>query len=57
MFSNKETSLLFLKGRNVNNEILEAKKKYNFRYSVFNSLSSGEGYVLKINDFKKKWLK
>ncbi len=57
LFSNKETSLLFLKGRNVNNEILEAKKKYNFRYSVFNSLSSGEGYVLKINDFKKKWLK
>ena len=54
LFSNKETSLLFLKGRNVNNEILEAKKKYNFRYSVFNSLSSGEGYVLKINDFKKK---
>ena len=57
LFSNKETSLLFLKGRNVNNEILEAKKKYNFKYSVFNSLSSGEGYVLKINDFKKKWLK
>ena len=27
LFSNKETSLLFLKGRNVNNEILEAKKK------------------------------
>ena len=54
LFSNKETSLLFLKGRNVNNEILEAKKKYNFKYSVFNSLSSGEGYVLKINDFKKK---
>ena len=54
LFSNKETSLLFLKGRNVNNEILEAKKKYNFRYSVFDSLSSGEGYVLKINDFKKK---
>ena len=54
LFSNKETSLLFLKGRNVNNEILDAKKKYNFRYSVFDSLSSGEGYVLKINDFKKK---
>ena len=54
LFSNKDTSLLFLKGRNVNKEIQEAEKKYSFRYSVFDSLSSGGGHVLKINDFKKK---
>ncbi len=57
LFSNKDTSLLFLKGRNVNKEIQHAKTKYNFRYSVFKSLSSNEGCVLKINNFKKKWLK
>ena len=54
LFSNKDTSLLFLKGRNVNKEIHQAEKKYIFKYSVFDSLSSGGGYVLKINDFKKK---
>ena len=54
LFSNKDTSLLFLKGRNVKKEIQQAKKKYTFRYKIFNSLSSGDGYVLKIKDFKKK---
>ena len=53
LISNKETSLLFLKGRNVNKEIEEAKKNYNFNHKVFKSVSEGDGFVLKINEFKK----
>jgi len=53
LLSNKDTSLLFLKGRNVNKEIEEAKKNYSFRYKAFKSISAGGGFVLKIEDFKK----
>ena len=54
LLSNKETSLLFLKGRNAKKEIKEAKKFFYFNYELFNSLSSGGGAVLKISNFKKK---
>ena len=53
LLSNNETSLLFLKGRNVNKEIEEAKKNYNFKHKVFKSLSEGDGFILKIYDLKK----
>ena len=54
MYSNKNTTLLFLKGRNVNREIEMAMKSYFFDFEKNNSLSSGDGCVLKIKNFKKK---
>ena len=53
LFSKKNTSLLFLKGRNVMKEIDEAKQIFNFKYQLFPSQSDGDGFVLKINQFKK----
>ena len=53
LFSKKNTSLLFLKGRNVKKEIDEAKQIFNFKYQLFPSQSDGDGFVLKINQFKK----
>ena len=52
--SNTKTTSLFLKGRNVNNEINMAKKKYFFDFKIYKSISIGEGFVLKINKIKKK---
>lgn len=53
-FSNENTTLVFLKGRNVNNEIVEAKKYFFFDYKTFKSKSSGGGYIIRINNFIKK---
>tara|TARA_Y100001936_G_C16063041_1_gene665392 strand:- start:423 stop:1046 length:624 start_codon:yes stop_codon:yes gene_type:complete len=54
LLSNKNTTCLFLKGRNVYNEIEMAKKVYHFNYKVFKSVSSEEGCVLKILNLKAK---
>ena len=51
-FSNDKTRLIFLKGKNVNKEILEAKKKFFFDYKIYESKSSGGGFVVKIKDLK-----
>ena len=52
LHSNKNTTSLFLKGRNVYNEIEMAKKKFNFNFKTFKSISSDEGCVLKIKNLK-----
>ncbi len=52
-FTKKNTSLLFLKGRSVKKEIHEAKKSFSFEYDLYSSQSEGDGYVLKINKYKK----
>ena len=52
-FNKKNTSLLFLKGRSVKKEIHDAKKSYTFEYDLYPSQSEGDGYVLKINKYKK----
>ncbi len=52
-FNKKNTSLLFLKGRSVKKEIHDAKKSYTFEYNLYPSQSEGDGYVLKINNYKK----
>ena len=52
-FTKKNTSLLFLKGRNVKKEIWDAKKTFSFNYELFPSKSNGDGFVLKINKYKK----
>ena len=53
LFTKKNTSLLFLKGRNVKKEIEDAKQTFNFKYELFSSNSDGDGFVLKINQYKK----
>ena len=52
-FTKKNTSLLFLKGRSVKKEIEDAKKYFSLEYSLYQSKSEGDGFVLKINKFKK----
>lgn len=54
LHSNKNTTSLFLKGRNVYNEIEMAKKKFNFSLKTFKSISSEEGRVLKIKNIQIK---
>ena len=52
MYSNKNTTLLFLKGRNVISEIDIASKVFFFEFEKIKSLSSDEGCILKINNIK-----
>ena len=52
-FSNNKTALVFLKGKNVNKEIFDAKSKFIFDYKVFENKNAGGGFVIKIKDFKK----
>ena len=52
-FTKKNTSLLFLKGRSVKKEIDDAKKYFSLEYNLYQSKSEGDGFVLKINKFKK----
>jgi len=54
LFSNQSTTLVFLKGRNVNKEIIEAKKYFFFDYTIIKSKSSNDGNIIKINNFMKK---
>ena len=54
MYSNKNTTSLFLKGRNANSEIDIASKVYFFEFEKIKSLSSDEGCVLKINNIRNK---
>ena len=52
-FTKKNTSCLFLKGKNVKKEIEDARKSFSFKYDIFPSKSQGGGFVLKINKYKK----
>ena len=54
MYSNKNTTSLFLKGRNATNEIDIASKVYFFEFEKIKSLSSDDGCVLKINNIRNK---
>ena len=54
LHSEKNTTLLFLKGRNVNNEIDIAMKNFIFDFNKFKSLSYGDGCILQIKNLTKK---
>ena len=54
MYSNKNTTSLFLKGRNATSEIDIASKVYFFEFEKINSLSSDDGCVLKIKNIRNK---
>lgn len=51
--SSKNTRLIFLKGKKIYEEIEEAKKYWQFDYKLFNSITSDEGKIIEINNFKK----
>ena len=46
--------MVFLKGRSVNIEINEAKKKFFFNYNLYKTKTSGDGFVVKIKNIKRK---
>jgi 16S rRNA (guanine527-N7)-methyltransferase len=50
IFLKKDGYCLFLKGKSLQDEILQAKKSHNFKYETFPSLTSNEGSVIKIYD-------
>ncbi len=52
MYSNKNTTSLFLKGRNAINEIDIASKVYFFEFEKIKSMSSDDGCILKINNIR-----
>ena len=54
LHSEKNTTLLFLKGRSVNSEIDLAMKNFYFDLKKIDSISVGDGYILQINNFIKK---
>ena len=54
MYSNKNTTSFFLKGRNVNNEINLAMKEFFFDFEKIESLSSIDGCILQIKNIKTK---
>lgn len=51
--SNQNTKLIFLKGKKIYEEINEAKKYWKFNYELIDSITSSEGKIIIINDFKK----
>ena len=52
-FLKLETRFILHKGISVSNEILEAKKKYEFEYKLTGS-KSGEGFILECSDLRAK---
>ena len=54
MYSNKNTTSFFLKGRNVISEIDIAGKIYFFEFEKIKSMSSDDGCILKINNIRNK---
>ncbi len=54
MYSNKNTTSLFLKGRSVNSEIDAAMNKFFFDFEKIKSSSSSEGCILQIKNIKAK---
>ena len=52
-FLKKNTVMIFLKGKTVNEEIKEAKKKWKFHFNKTQSISHSDGSVLVVRNLKK----
>ena len=52
-FIKKNTVLIFLKGKTVNEEIIDAQKKWKFEFSTHKSISDERGSLLIIRNFRK----
>ena len=53
-FLKKDGYCLFLKGKNLSTEIVEAKNKFNFEYELFPSLTSVESNIIRITNISTK---
>ena len=53
-FMKKNTLLIFLKGKTVNEELQEAQKKWIFHFQKHKSISDIRGTILIIKNLKKK---
>ena len=53
-FMKKNTLLIFLKGKTVNEELKEAQKKWIFQFQKHKSISDSRGAILIIKSLKKK---
>ena len=49
----KNTVLIFLKGKTVNEEIVRAKKNWSFKYEKHQSISDSRGSLIIVTDLKK----
>lgn len=49
---NKDGYCLFLKGKNLKNEISLAKNKFSFEYELFPSLTSDESHIIKVKNIQ-----
>ena len=54
MYSNKNTTSLFLKGRSVNSEISMAMNDFIFDFKKFESSSASDGVILEVKNIKIK---
>ena len=52
-FLKKNTVMIFLKGKTVNEEIQDAQKKWKFHFTKSQSLSHPNGFVLIVTSLKK----
>ena len=52
-FMKKNTLLIFLKGKTVNEELKEAQKKWIFQFQKYKSISDSRGTILIIKNLKK----
>jgi 16S rRNA (guanine527-N7)-methyltransferase len=52
-FLEKDGYCVFLKGRKLSEELEEARKKYNFEFELFNSLTSRDSNIVKIKNISK----
>ena len=52
-FLKKNTVMIFLKGKTVNEEIQEAQKKWKFRFNKTQSISHSDGSILVVKDLRK----
>ena len=49
----RETIGIFLKGKTLADEIIEAKKEWLFEYEIYNSIT-GDGYIIKTTNLRRK---
>jgi 16S rRNA (guanine527-N7)-methyltransferase len=52
-FIKKNTVLIFLKGKTVNEEIEQAQQKWSFQFEKHQSISDSRGSIITIKDSKK----
>ena len=52
-FANQTDRIIFFKGKNINNEIIEACKFFKFEYDLYQSLTSKDSSIIEIKNLEK----